>query len=111
MSEREFQLERGGQWDKGKNCETFNPFGPWILTADEVADPQSLGLRLWVNGVLRQDGATKNMIFGVEYLVWHLSQFMSSTPETSSTPARRPASRSDCLTIYTCGQETSLTSR
>ena len=56
VSEREFQIERGGQWDKGKNCETFNPFGPWLVTADEVADPQDLGLRLWVNGELRQDG-------------------------------------------------------
>ena len=53
VSEREFQLERGGQWDKGKNCETFNPFGPWLVTADEVADPQDLGLRLWVNGELQ----------------------------------------------------------
>ncbi len=52
MSEREFQTERGGPWDKGKNCETFNPFGPWITTADEVGDPQALSLRLWVNGDL-----------------------------------------------------------
>ena len=65
VSEREFQLERGGQWDKGKSCETFNPLGPWLVTADEVADPQALGLRLWVNGELRQDGTTANMIFGV----------------------------------------------
>ncbi len=75
-SEREFQIERGGQWDKGKNCETFNPFGPWITTADEIADPQDLGLRLRVNGELRQDGNTKNMIFGVDHVVWYLSQFM-----------------------------------
>jgi 2-keto-4-pentenoate hydratase/2-oxohepta-3-ene-1,7-dioic acid hydratase in catechol pathway len=76
VSEREFQLERGGQWDKGKNCETFNPLGPWLLTTDEVADPQQLGLRLWVNGEQRQDGTTANMIFGVHHLVWYLSQFM-----------------------------------
>src|SRR3954454_6179543 len=76
VSEREFQIERGGQWDKGKNCETFNPLGPWIVTADEVADPQQLGLRLWVNGELRQDGSTKDMIFEVAHVVWYLSQFM-----------------------------------
>jgi 2-keto-4-pentenoate hydratase/2-oxohepta-3-ene-1,7-dioic acid hydratase in catechol pathway len=90
VSEREFQLERGGQWDKGKNCETFNPFGPWILTADEVADPQQLGLRLWINGEQRQDGNTANMIFGVHHLVWYLSQFMVLRPGdviNTGTPA------------------------
>jgi 2-keto-4-pentenoate hydratase/2-oxohepta-3-ene-1,7-dioic acid hydratase in catechol pathway len=90
VSEREFQLERGGQWDKGKNCETFNPFGPWLLTADEVPDPQALGLRLWVNGELRQEGDTKNMIFGVHHLVWYLSQFMVLRPGdviNTGTPA------------------------
>ena len=80
MSEREFQIERAGQWDKGKNCETFNPFGPWIATVEEVGDPQDLGLRLWVNGDLRQDGSTKNMIFGVDHVVWYLSQFMTLYP-------------------------------
>jgi 2-keto-4-pentenoate hydratase/2-oxohepta-3-ene-1,7-dioic acid hydratase in catechol pathway len=80
VSEREFQIERGGQWDKGKNCETFNPLGPWIATADEVPDPQSLGLRLWVNGVQRQDGNTKNMIFAVDHVIWYLSQFMVLRP-------------------------------
>jgi 2-keto-4-pentenoate hydratase/2-oxohepta-3-ene-1,7-dioic acid hydratase in catechol pathway len=80
VSEREFQLERGGQWDKGKNCETFNPLGPWILTADEVADPQALGLRLWMNGRQRQDGNTANMIFGVHQVVWYVSQFMVLRP-------------------------------
>ena len=65
VSEREFQIERGGQWDKGKNCETFNPLGPWLVTADEVADPQALALRLWVNGELRQDGTTGEQIFPV----------------------------------------------
>jgi 2-keto-4-pentenoate hydratase/2-oxohepta-3-ene-1,7-dioic acid hydratase in catechol pathway len=90
VSERAFQIERGGQWDKGKNCETFNPFGPWILTADEVADPQQLGLRLWVNGEQRQNGTTADMIFGVHHLVWYLSQFMVLRPGdviNTGTPA------------------------
>jgi 2-keto-4-pentenoate hydratase/2-oxohepta-3-ene-1,7-dioic acid hydratase in catechol pathway len=90
VSEREFQMERGGQWDKGKNSETFNPFGPWITTADEVGDPQDLAMRLWVNGELRQDGTTKNMIFGVDHLVWYLSQFMTLYPGdviNTGTPA------------------------
>jgi len=79
-----------GQWDKGKNCETFAPFGPWIATADEVADPQNLGLRLWVNGELRQDGGTRDMIFGVAHVVWYLSQFMVLRPGdviNTGTPA------------------------
>jgi 2-keto-4-pentenoate hydratase/2-oxohepta-3-ene-1,7-dioic acid hydratase in catechol pathway len=80
ISEREFQLERGGQWDKGKNCETFNPFGPWIVDAEEVGDPQNLSMRLWVNGELRQDGNSRNMIFGVAHLIWYLSQFMVLRP-------------------------------
>ena len=90
VSEREFQIERGGQWDKGKNCETFNPFGPWLLTADEIPDPQDIGLRLWVNGQLRQDGSTADMIFGVHHLVWYLSQFMVLRPGdviNTGTPA------------------------
>ncbi|MCU1549769.1 MAG: 2-keto-4-pentenoate hydratase/2-oxohepta-3-ene,7-dioic acid hydratase, partial [Glaciihabitans sp.] len=62
VSEREFQIERGGQWDKGKNCETFNPIGPWFVTADEIPDPQDLRLRTWVNGDLMQDGRTSDMI-------------------------------------------------
>jgi 2-keto-4-pentenoate hydratase/2-oxohepta-3-ene-1,7-dioic acid hydratase in catechol pathway len=90
VSEREFQLERQGQWDKGKNCETFNPLGPWLVTADEVGDPQALGLRLWVNGELRQDGNTANMNFGVAELVRYLSQFMVLYPGdviNTGTPA------------------------
>jgi 2-keto-4-pentenoate hydratase/2-oxohepta-3-ene-1,7-dioic acid hydratase in catechol pathway len=90
VSEREFQTERGGTWDKGKNCETFNPLGPWLLTADEVADPQALTMRTWVNGDLRQDGTTKNMIFGVHHLVWYLSQFLVLRPGdviNTGTPA------------------------
>jgi 2-keto-4-pentenoate hydratase/2-oxohepta-3-ene-1,7-dioic acid hydratase in catechol pathway len=76
VSEREFQLERGGQWDKGKSCETFNPLGPWLVTADEVGDVSALGMRLSVNGVSRQNGSTATMIFDVPYVVWYLSQFM-----------------------------------
>jgi 2-keto-4-pentenoate hydratase/2-oxohepta-3-ene-1,7-dioic acid hydratase in catechol pathway len=90
VSEREFQLERQGQWDKGKNCETFNPLGPWLVTADEVGDPQALGLRLWVNGELRQDGNTANMNFGVAELVRYVSQFMVLYPGdviNTGTPA------------------------
>ncbi|MFI6298230.1 fumarylacetoacetate hydrolase family protein [Nonomuraea sp. NPDC050790] len=90
VSEREFQLERGGQWDKGKSCETFNPMGPWLVTADEVGDPQDLALRLWINGELRQDGNTKNMIFDVAEIVRYLSQFMVLEPGdvvNTGTPA------------------------
>ncbi|MHB1599434.1 MAG: fumarylacetoacetate hydrolase family protein [Acidimicrobiales bacterium] len=90
VSEREFQMERGGQWDKGKCCETFNPMGPWLATADEIADVQSVGLRLSVNGVVRQDGTTANMIFGVHHVVWYLSQFMVLEPGdivNTGTPA------------------------
>ncbi len=90
VSEREFQLERLGQWDKGKNCETFNPFGPWLVTADEVPDPQKLGLRLWVNGEKRQDSNTANMQFGVAALVRYLSQFLVLYPGdviNTGTPA------------------------
>jgi 2-keto-4-pentenoate hydratase/2-oxohepta-3-ene-1,7-dioic acid hydratase in catechol pathway len=90
VSEREYQLDRGGTWDKGKSCETFNPLGPYLVTADEVPDPQNLGLRLWVNGELRQDGNTKDMIFGIDHLIWYLSQFMVLDPGdviNTGTPA------------------------
>jgi 2-keto-4-pentenoate hydratase/2-oxohepta-3-ene-1,7-dioic acid hydratase in catechol pathway len=90
VSEREFQLERGGQWDKGKSCETFNPLGPWLVTADEVPDPQALGLRLWVNGTPRQNGKTSDMAFGVAEIVRYLSQFMVLEPGdviNTGTPA------------------------
>ncbi len=90
VSEREFQLERGGQWDKGKSCETFNPLGPWLVPAIDVPDPQALALRLWVNGQLRQDGHTKNMVFGVFELVRYVSQFMVLHPGdviNTGTPA------------------------
>jgi len=90
VSEREFQLERGGQWDKGKCCETFNPLGPLLVTVDEIEDPQNLRLHLSVNGVLRQDGSTFDMIFDVNYIVWYLSQFMVLEPGdliNTGTPA------------------------
>ena len=90
LSERAFQLERLGQWSKGKSCETFNPMGPWLVTADAIADPQDLGLRLWVNGELRQNGNTGQMAFGVHHLVWYLSQFMVLDPGdvvNTGTPA------------------------
>ncbi|UMP00611.1 fumarylacetoacetate hydrolase family protein [Amycolatopsis sp. EV170708-02-1] len=80
VSEREFQLERGGTWDKGKSCENFNPLGPWLVTADEVADPQDLGLRLWVNGEKKQDSSTKDMIFSVAEIVHYVSQYMVLRP-------------------------------
>ncbi|MGB3764804.1 MAG: fumarylacetoacetate hydrolase family protein [Ornithinimicrobium sp.] len=90
VSERTFQLERGGQWDKGKNCATFNPFGPVLVTADEVDDPQALGLRLWVNGDLKQNGTTADMVFGVHEIVRYVSQFMTLYPGdviNTGTPA------------------------
>jgi 2-keto-4-pentenoate hydratase/2-oxohepta-3-ene-1,7-dioic acid hydratase in catechol pathway len=80
VSEREFQLERGGQWVKGKSCETFNPLGPWLVTADEVGDPQRLDLSLALNGTTVQSGNTETMIFDVAHLVWYLSQFMVLEP-------------------------------
>lgn len=80
VSERAFQLERGGQWDKGKAHDTFAPLGPWLVTADEVADPQDLSLWLEVDGHRYQDGSTRTMIFGVAHLVSYISQFMSLHP-------------------------------
>jgi 2-keto-4-pentenoate hydratase/2-oxohepta-3-ene-1,7-dioic acid hydratase in catechol pathway len=81
VSERDFQIGRvGGQWDKGKSCENFNPLGPWLLPASEVADPQDLGLRLWVNGKQWQDSSTSDMIFTVAEIIHHLSQFMVLRP-------------------------------
>ncbi|WP_116111579.1 fumarylacetoacetate hydrolase family protein [Amycolatopsis ruanii] len=81
VSERAFQLGRpGGQWSKGKSCETFNPLGPWLVPADEVPDPQVLELRSWVNGEPRQDSKTSDMIFTVDEIIWHLSQFLVLEP-------------------------------
>ncbi|MGX1130947.1 2-keto-4-pentenoate hydratase/2-oxohepta-3-ene-1,7-dioic acid hydratase in catechol pathway [Streptomyces glaucescens] len=90
VSEREYQMDRGGTWDKGKNCETFNPLGPWLVTADEVPDPQKLGLKLWVNGELKQDGTTAEQIFSVGEVVRYLSHFMTLYPGdviNTGTPA------------------------
>jgi 2-keto-4-pentenoate hydratase/2-oxohepta-3-ene-1,7-dioic acid hydratase in catechol pathway len=80
VSEREFQIERGGQWTKGKSCETFNPFGPFLVTKDEVRAPQSIHLWLAVNGIERQNASTADMIFSVDHLIWYISQFMVLEP-------------------------------
>lgn len=81
VSERAFQIERSnGQWYKGKSCETFAPLGPWMVTKDEIANPQKLALWLTVNGESRQNGSTKTMIFGVAHLVWYCSQFFVLEP-------------------------------
>ena len=80
VSERAFQKERSGQWTKGKSCDNFGPLGPWLVTRDEVADPQALAMWLTVNGVKRQNGSTRTMVYGVRYLVSYLSQFMSLEP-------------------------------
>jgi 2-keto-4-pentenoate hydratase/2-oxohepta-3-ene-1,7-dioic acid hydratase in catechol pathway len=80
VSERAFQTERSGQWTKGKSCDTFGPTGPWLVTKDEVPDPQNLKMWLTVNGEFMQDGSTRTMVFGASYLVSYLSQFMSLQP-------------------------------
>jgi 2-keto-4-pentenoate hydratase/2-oxohepta-3-ene-1,7-dioic acid hydratase in catechol pathway len=80
VSERVFQIERSGQWTKGKGCETFGPLGPWLVTKDEIRDPQRLDMWLTVNGETRQKGTTKNMVFGVAHLVWYCSQFFVMEP-------------------------------
>lgn len=80
VSERAFQAERAGQWTKGKSCDTFGPIGPWLVTTDEIADPQNLGMWLTVNGEKVQDGSTKTMVYGVRHVVSYLSQFMSLHP-------------------------------
>lgn len=90
VSEREFQLERGGQWDKGKSCATFNPLGPWLVTTDEVPDPQSLNMFLEVNGQRVQNENTSDMIFSISHLIWYVSQFMVLEPGdvvNTGTPA------------------------
>ncbi len=80
VSERAFQTERQGQWTKGKSCDTFGPIGPWLVTKDEVADPQNLGMWLKVNGETMQNGSSKTMVYGVANVVSYLSQFMSLHP-------------------------------
>jgi 2,4-didehydro-3-deoxy-L-rhamnonate hydrolase len=89
VSEREYQIERGGTWDKGKGCDTFGPVGPWLVTKDEVPDPQALGMWLDVNGKRMQTGNTRRMIFGVAEIVSYLSRFMTLLPGdivTTGTP-------------------------
>jgi 2-keto-4-pentenoate hydratase/2-oxohepta-3-ene-1,7-dioic acid hydratase in catechol pathway len=89
-SEREFQIERGGQWVKGKSCDTFAPLGPWLVTTDEIADVNNLRLWLTVNGKKFQDGNTSNLIFNVSFLVSYISQFMTLLPGdviSTGTPA------------------------
>jgi 2,4-didehydro-3-deoxy-L-rhamnonate hydrolase len=89
LSEREYQLERGGTWDKGKGCDTFGPIGPWLVTADEVGDPQNLSLWLNVNGTRRQTGNTANMVFSCAEIVSYVSEFMTLMPGdviTTGTP-------------------------
>jgi 2,4-diketo-3-deoxy-L-fuconate hydrolase len=89
VSEREYQIERGGTWDKGKGCDTFGPVGPWLVTADEVGDPQDLAMHLDVNGQRMQTGNTKTMIFGVATIVSYISRFMTLMPGdliTTGTP-------------------------
>ena len=80
LSERKFQLEHSGQWVKGKSCDTFGPIGPYLVTKDEVADPQNLKLWLDLNGKRMQDGSTKTMVYGVNFLISYISQFMSLQP-------------------------------
>jgi 2-keto-4-pentenoate hydratase/2-oxohepta-3-ene-1,7-dioic acid hydratase in catechol pathway len=80
LSEREYQLERGGQWDKGKGCDTFGPVGPYLVTKDEVPDPQNLGMWLDVNGKRYQSGNTRTMVFTVAHLVSYISRFMTLQP-------------------------------
>jgi 2-keto-4-pentenoate hydratase/2-oxohepta-3-ene-1,7-dioic acid hydratase in catechol pathway len=89
VSERAFQIERGGTWDKGKGCDTFGPVGPWVVTSDEVGDPQNLGMWLDVNGDRKQDGSSKTMIFPIRKLVSYISEFMTLEPGdliTTGTP-------------------------
>lgn len=80
VSEREFQIERSGTWDKGKGCDTFGPIGPWLVTRDEIADPQSLDMWLSVDGTMYQNGSTRTMVYQVAYLVSYVSRFMSLQP-------------------------------
>ncbi|KDR91060.1 MULTISPECIES: fumarylacetoacetate hydrolase family protein [Agrobacterium] len=80
VSERAFQTERAGQWTKGKSCDTFGPIGPWLVTKEEITDPQNLGMWLKVNGQTMQNGSSKTMVYGVAHVVSYLSQFMSLHP-------------------------------
>ena len=89
ISEREYQIERGGTWDKGKGCDTFGPIGPWLVTTDEITDPQSLDVWLDVNGQRFQTGNTRTMVFNVAQIISYLSRFMTLEPGdliTTGTP-------------------------
>jgi 2-keto-4-pentenoate hydratase/2-oxohepta-3-ene-1,7-dioic acid hydratase in catechol pathway len=109
ISERAFQLEGTGQWLKGKSADTFGPIGPWLVTADEIIDPQNIGLRLSVNGQMMQNGTTKTMIFGVAHLVAYISRFMSLQPGdviTTGTPPGVGAAQKPPLFLTTGDQMT-----
>jgi len=111
VSERNFQLERGSQWDRGKGCDTFGPVGPWLVTTDEITDPQSLDMWLDVNGEKRQRGNTRTMIFGCANLVSYISQFMTLLPGdiiTTGTPpgvglGMKPPKYLNVGDVVTCG--------
>jgi 2-keto-4-pentenoate hydratase/2-oxohepta-3-ene-1,7-dioic acid hydratase in catechol pathway len=113
VSEREFQLERGSQWDKGKGCDTFGPIGPWLVTRDEIPNPHKLGMWLDVNGKRMQTGNTKTMIFSVAKLVSYLSEFMTLMPGdviTTGTPpgvglGMKPPQFLKKGDVMTCGVE------
>lgn len=91
VSEREYQIERGGTWDKGKGCDTFGPVGPWLVTADEVGDPQALDLWLDLNGRRMQTGNTRTMIFTCAHIVSYVSRFMTLMPGDVITTGTPPA--------------------
>jgi 2,4-diketo-3-deoxy-L-fuconate hydrolase len=90
VSERAYQLERGGTWDKGKGCDTFAPMGPWLVTADEIRNPNQLGLWLKVNGAVKQNSSTKQLVFSIPFLISYISRFMTLLPGdiiSTGTPA------------------------
>jgi 2-keto-4-pentenoate hydratase/2-oxohepta-3-ene-1,7-dioic acid hydratase (catechol pathway) len=93
LSERAFQLEHSGQWVKGKSCDTFGPIGPYLVTKDEISDPQNLSMWLEVNGKRMQDGSTKTMVYSVNFLVSYLSKFMSLQPGDIISTGTRPGCR------------------
>jgi 2,4-didehydro-3-deoxy-L-rhamnonate hydrolase len=111
VSERAYQNERGGTWDKGKGCDTFGPVGPWIATADEIGDPQNLSLWLEVNGKRMQDGSTRDMIFSVRKLVAYISHFMTLAPGdliATGTPAGVGTARKPEPVFLKAGDEVRL---
>ncbi len=110
VSERALQLEiSGGQWSKGKSCETFNPLGPWLVTPDEIAGPQALGLRSWVNGEARQNSNTKDMIFDVATLIYQLSQVTVLEPgDVINTGTPEGVALSGRFPYLTAGDEITL---